>query len=727
MKRILSLILVFVLAFSCFSALVACGKDDGNSNDDTNNGNNENNGNNNGGTQTNVHVKGEGVMTYAEYAAAELDAAVVIEAFVQAKQGWWTNNETGVSQATIYLQDKDGAYFVYDLPISEADYNKLVLGQKVKISGVKAEWSGEVEIIDATYEILEGNWVATATDVTELLGKEELINYQNMFVSFKDLKVVASKNTAGEDVAYLYKWNGSGAEGDDLYFKVSDGKNTYTFTVESYLCGKDTDVYKAVKNLKIGQYVSLEGFLYWYDGVNPHITGVSGSTHNKGEGVMTYAEYAAAELDAAVVIEAFVQAKQGWWTDSATGVSQATIYLQDKDGAYFVYNLPISEAEYNKLVAGQKVKINGVKAEWSGEVEIIDATYEILEGNWVATVTDVTEFLGKEELINYQNMFVSFNTLTVVASQNTAGEDVAYLYKWNGSGTEGDDLYFKVSDGTNTYSFTVESYLCGKDTDVYKAVKALKIGQVIDLEGFLYWYDGVNPHITSVKTSVHNKGEGVMTYAEYAAAEIDANVVIEAFVQAKQGWWTDENGVSKASIYLQDKDGAYFAYDLPMSEAEYNKLVVGRKVKINGVKAEWSGEVEIIDATFVILEGYWVATATDVTELLGTDTLINYQNMFVSFKALTVAASKNAAGEDVAYLYKWNGSGAEGDDLYFKVTDGTNTYTFTVESYLCGKDTDVYKAVKALNVGDVIDLEGFLYWYDGVNPHITSVKVIPAN
>ena len=35
-------------------------------------------------------------------------------------------------------------------------------------------------------------------------------------------------------------------------------------------------------------------------------------------------------------------------------------------------------------------------------------------------------------------------------------------------------------------------------TDVYAAVKALEIGQTIDAEGFLYWYEGVNPHITSV-------------------------------------------------------------------------------------------------------------------------------------------------------------------------------------------------------------------------------------
>ena len=44
----------------------------------------------------------------------------------------------------------------------------------------------------------------------------------------------------------------------------------------------------------------------------------------------------------------------------------------------------------------------------------------------------------------------------------------------------------------------MESYLCDSSTDVYKAVEALEIGQTIDCEGFLYWYEGVNPHITSV-------------------------------------------------------------------------------------------------------------------------------------------------------------------------------------------------------------------------------------
>ena len=112
-----------------------------------------------------------------------------------------------------------------------------------------------------------------------------------------------------------------------------------------------------------------------------------------------------------------------------------------------------------------------------------------------------------------------------------------------------------------------------------------------------------------------------------------------------------------------------------------------------------------------------------MTDLLGTDELIGHQNEFVTFTGLTVEPSTDANGNEAAFLYSWDGSGSQGDDLYFNVSVNGETYNFCVESYLCGADTDVYKAVEALQVGDVINAEGFLYWYEGVNPHITSVTV----
>ena len=147
---------------------------------------------------------------------------------------------------------------------------------------------------------------------------------------------------------------------------------------------------------------------------------------------------------------------------------------------------------------------------------------------------------------------------------------------------------------------------------------------------------------------------------------------------------------------------------------------MGTKIRVTGYKSEWAGEVEIVDATFEILEGSYVAEPLDVTALLGTDELISHQNELVSFKGMTVEPA--AEGSDAAFLYSWDGSGEDGSDLYFNVSLNGETYTFTVESYLCDNTTDVYATVKALNVGDVIDMEGFLYWYEGVNPHITAVK-----
>ncbi len=214
------------------------------------------------------------------------------------------------------------------------------------------------------------------------------------------------------------------------------------------------------------------------------------------------------------------------------------------------------------------------------------------------------------------------------------------------------------------------------------------------------------------------KGAGVMTYSEYAAAALDSEVTIETYVQGKQSWWDD-----KATVYLQDEDGAYFCYNMACSEADYAKLTDGQKIRVHGFKSEWSGEVEIVDATFEVIDGTWTATPVDVTADLGTDDLINKQNQLVSFTGMKVEASKDANGNDVAFLYKWDGSGEEGDDLYFNVSVNGQTYNFTVESYLCDKDSEVYKAVKELKIGDTVDMEGFLYWYEGANPHITKVTV----
>ena len=202
-------------------------------------------------------------------------------------------------------------------------------------------------------------------------------------------------------------------------------------------------------------------------------------------------------------------------------------------------------------------------------------------------------------------------------------------------------------------------------------------------------------------------GEKAMTHADYMTAAMDSQVVIETYVQGHQSWWDN-----KITVYCQSEDGAYFLYELACSEEDAAKLVPGTKIRVTGYKGEWAGEVEVMDGTFEFVEGgdTFVAEALDVTELLGTEELIAHQNEFVAFNGLTVEAIEYKNGEP-------------GDDIYLTLGYNGASYSFCVEVYLTGPESDVYTTVGTLNVGDTVNVEGFLYWYEGVNPHVTAITV----
>ena len=199
-------------------------------------------------------------------------------------------------------------------------------------------------------------------------------------------------------------------------------------------------------------------------------------------------------------------------------------------------------------------------------------------------------------------------------------------------------------------------------------------------------------------------GSKAMTHEQYVAAEMQAQVTVETYVQAHQSWWDN-----KVTVYCQSPDGAYFLYELACSEEDAAKLTPGTKIRVTGNKGEWAGEVEIMDGTFEFVKGdSFVAEALDVTALLGTEEMIAHQNEFVAFKGMTVEAIEYKNGEP-------------GDDIYVTLGKDGGSYSFCVERYLTGPETDVYTTVGALNVGDTVDVEGFLYWYEGMNPHITAI------
>ena len=71
-----------------------------------------------------------------------------------------------------------------------------------------------------------------------------------------------------------------------------------------------------------------------------------------------------------------------------------------------------------------------------------------------------------------------------------------------------------------------------------------------------------------VKVDPNAKDQGVMTYAEFVAAEDGADAVIEGFITAK----IDGTAWGNCSLILQDGDGAYYVYRMPIDAEGFAKL-----------------------------------------------------------------------------------------------------------------------------------------------------------
>ena len=147
-----------------------------------------------------------------------------------------------------------------------------------------------------------------------------------------------------------------------------------------------------------------------------------------------------------------------------------------------------------------------------------------------------------------------------------------------------------------------------------------------------------------------NIPEDAMSFEDYMAAATDTEVVVQGSIQGKQNYFVkDDQG--KASIYLQDQNGgAYFIYELPCTEKEYELMEIGKTIKVKGYKSEWSGEIEVIDIeTWMFVDGDYIAEAEDVTALLGTDDLAAKMNKKVLFKGMKVEPIKDKDNNDVAF------------------------------------------------------------------------------
>ena len=192
------------------------------------------------------------VFTYAEYAAAADDTALVVEGIVT---GIFSKSN-GSSANGLYMQDlnNEGGYYVYGMTQDPAADLGIKVGMTVIATGVKDTYNGTYEVINATVEISDSTVkTVTPVDYTEVfssaaeLTDAALVGKQSMLVTIKGVEITT------QDVANgYYKFKLGDKE---TYIRISSSNNCISKDeIETFKAGH-TD--HAVWNANVTGIVSL--------------------------------------------------------------------------------------------------------------------------------------------------------------------------------------------------------------------------------------------------------------------------------------------------------------------------------------------------------------------------------------------------------------------------------------------------------------------------------------
>ena len=422
---------------------------------------------------------------------------------------------------------------------------------------------------------------------------------------------------------------------------------------------------------------------------------------------MTYAEYCAAAVDAKVVIEGYVQSYALLY-----GSTRVSMFLQDDDGAYYVYLAVCDAAKAEKLTEGVKVRVTGNKGSYAGESEIQEqSTFEILSGNKIYDPVDVTASLGDEKALeSIMNKRVTLKSLVVRESFDKEDRTAASLYKWDGTGKAGDnnDIYFYASGNESSSLFVVESDEHPEGSDVYNTACGLSVGDIIDLEGYMYWYNGPNIHVSNIRTVKTSKADltkstGILTHEEYLQTPDGSPVSIEAYVQALSVF---DNDTGSFSAFLADADGAYYAENIKADSVVYEQLTEGAKIAVSGYRATENGMPVITEAAVAgILNGYYVHPAANITSYINDD-----------------SAVADLAGQKV-HIKGITFTGSIGEDFIQTMDPAGKIYTLYMISEELPEDSPVRLAVSSLAPGASIDITCFVFLDPQPQLRIRSISV----
>ncbi|MBO5711914.1 MAG: hypothetical protein J6R47_03660 [Acholeplasmatales bacterium] len=339
---------------------------------------------------------------------------------------------------------------------------------------------------------------------------------------------------------------------------------------------------------------------------------------------------------------------------------------------------------------------------------------KVVEGKMPNTIKDVTASVATEDLFEIQN--AKFTATLELVETSFKGDAPT------------DDLYFVLKDANgNELDCCIEKYL----DPYYEELQAIFLsdefvaGALVKVEGYMYWWDGANPHITSIEL-----GQEDAVYETFMSTEDGEEVEVYGFIISRTTFW---NGTNINLAGSQAGEG-YYVYEYGCTQEKYYQLPVDLEnpgyVRVTGTKASYAGMQEIVDATVEVVETDKVYSPLKLEDFAAINEKVMSSVFYGDFEVVqfTTTDSNVTVAENGAYGYKGDNPT---DDLYFDVKDANgNILKCCIETYLDydsigGVDykTNLYNTILGLQIGDKVSLQGFMYWWNGANPHIIQVSV----
>lgn len=246
---------------------------------------------------------------------------------------------------------------------------------------------------------------------------------------------------------------------------------------------------------------------------------------------------------------------------------------------------------------------------------------------------------------------------------SNAKEYVKALYINNSSKTAADYTvvsYVTIAGVKYTVNWSVEITTEGVDASAVKVVAGEESTtiDVIDIAE-----QDINYTLTATVHDANGNTESVSfkrmvpkfrvnTWAEYVAAKDDELIIADGVVtmySSKTGgiftqYGSTTNKGKYNTMYIQNADGAFYAYSMQKDPATIEGLAVGKTVRISGIKKNYQGTLEltevavkeILDDTIKTVEPVDITTLYTNAEDAKDTTITNLQGQLVTLKNVVI-------------------------------------------------------------------------------------------